>query len=441
MRRSILAKTLLLAAAAAPSLVACSASNENEEEELGLRSDAITSVEAKILDFTFDGELVADGTVTARKAVARQLLYTFGMLRKASNASGQIGNVGLTEVTETPQGAKKRIAYRASVPVAWPRNDTPPTSYQLVLPRDTTALSAFDDKYDGRCGKNDHGRENFWHDYDPRATGCSLDDADVVRPLAAVTERAESSDKYPEYDRIWEDDRLDAVAIFTIVTSNEPNDSGYSEARSFVDAARRQLQDVAVVANGKSASIHQDTTLTGTVVVGGRTRDVKVDVLVVGDIADAGPDFDERYGILSEPADIILYSGHARLGANTNALGLKGTVVPGKYQLVLLNACDSFALVDSTMTDRRREVNGIANDPSGTRFLDVISNAQYGYSNNLASVSYEVYKAVLGADTPVSYSQMLRALPENHAVVVYGEEDNTFEPKRSYRHESAAFKR
>ena len=77
------------------------------------------------------------------------------------------------------------------------------TSYSL--PRDVTALDAFNRKYDGRCGRSQHGAENFWHDFKPGTASCALDDADVLRLRATVTAHAKADRKYPEYRRIWED--------------------------------------------------------------------------------------------------------------------------------------------------------------------------------------------------------------------------------------------
>jgi hypothetical protein len=408
---------------------ACSRSHA---EALGDRADTITTLEAEIVDFGFDGELIANTSAGSREAVIKQLFYMFGILRTSGNASGQIGNVRLSDVRETTEGEKKHIAYKAWLPVAWPKNDTPPTSYELVLPRDTTTLVEFDRKYDGLCGKSEHGKENFWHEWNPRAEDCSVDEADVIRNVATVTTHTEAEKKYPEYDRIWEDDRLDVTAIFTIIDSRDrPNDWAYTEARRFIRNSAEPLTDVTVRRNEPTSSFLSDTTINGNIVVGDRMRSVHVDVLVVDTITDAGSDFDERYDALSERADLLLFNGHARLGANIAVLANKGKVVANKYQLVLLNACDTFALVDRTMTDRRRALNGESADPNGTKFLDVISNARPGRADSLANVSTEVYKAAIGADAPVSYGRMIGAMPAEHVVVVYGEEDNTFFPMRS----------
>ena len=431
---SFLTKSLLIACA---SIAACAGS---DTERIADRSDAITSNEAEIIDFVFETEVLADDSVTTRRSIVRQLLYAQGILRLTDDASGQIGNVELPSVVEAvAPGDKKRVRYKATLPVAWPKKKPLPESYELQLPRDATTLAQFNQKYDGYCGRSEHGQENFWHDWNPRARDCRVDPADVIRVQASMAphEKADTT-KYPEYDRIWEDDRLDVVAIFGVIESNDAEDWGYTEAQRFVEWTSQQLTDVDVTPRRGGRSILADTTITGKATVGGRPRDVKIDVFVVGMIAQAGPDFDKRYDPLSERADLILYNGHAQLGANTNALGRKGKIVPGKYQLMLLNGCESFALVDTAMTDRRHEVNG-ADDPDGTRFFDVITNARPGYANNLANVSYLVYKAALIADTPVSYTRLIGKMPEAHVIVVWGEEDNRFQPAISFRHHPAVF--
>ncbi|HVH44866.1 MAG TPA: hypothetical protein VM925_21080 [Labilithrix sp.] len=402
--------------------------SRSDDELIERNHGAITSAEATILDFTFGAEVVTNNADAARSAVVAQLLYAQGMLKSASNASGQIGNARISDIVETPQGEKKRIAYKASLPVAWPKDVTAPTTYSLTLPLDVGARAAFNTKYDGRCGKSEGAQDDFWHVFNPSAQGCALEDADVFRATATIAARAAPAPaKYPEYGRIWEDDRLDVVALFGIIEENRSTDWGFREEQRFIDDAQQRLEGASVVKNGTSASVHDDTTLTGKITFDGRARDVKVDTLVVDDFASMGADFDTRYDALTEKADLVLYNGHARHGRNLNALVRKGKVVAGKYQLVLLNGCESFALVDTTLTDRRREVNG-ASDPEGTKFLDIVSNAQPGKANHLATVSEVVYGAILTRDAPLTYDALVRKMPESHVVVVFGEEDNAFVP-------------
>jgi hypothetical protein len=412
--------------AAAASLFACTAAPSDDADGT---NGAITSNDAKILDFRFRGEVTTTSGAAARAAIVSQLMYVQGILTTNRNGNGHVGNVALSNVVETPVGDKKRITYDASLPVAWPKGADVPTAYDLALPIDATGFDGFNAKYDGKCGRNEYGQETFWHDWNPKAEGCAIDDADVMRASAKVTPHPkETKNKYPEYGEMWKDGRLDVVAIFGIIESDRPSDMGYGEARSFLESSKRLLSDVSVRENAKSASILKDTTLTGKATVGGQRRDVKVDVIVVEELQRAGDDFDERYDALSGQADLILYNGHAGLGKNVNSLGRRGKVPKGKYQLMLLNGCQTFAYISTTIFDRRIATNGADVDPNGTRFLDVVGNALPGFASNLASMSNVLFEAAIKADTPRHYNEILSEMPESHIVVVFGEEDNQFEP-------------
>ena len=156
---------------------------------------------------------------------------------------------------------------------------------------------------------------------------------------------------------------------------------------------------------------------------------MKIDVLLVSEMKSVGTDFDKRYDPISEKADLIMYDGHAGLGKNVNALARKGKVAKNKYQLILLNGCQTFAYIDTTLNDRRIEANGAANDPNGTRYMDVIGNALPGYTNNLTNMSMSLVRASIKSDTaPKSFNDLLNEMPEEHLVVVFGEEDNRFHP-------------
>jgi len=423
--RSLLPFTLLLGTT---SLFACSTASQDEADGT---EDAITSNDGKILDFKFSAEVLVASNVETRSAIVSQLMYAQGILTTARNGNGHVGNVKLEILSDTPENGKKRIKYKASLPVAWPKNVAVPTEYDLPLPIDATALNAFNAKYDGTCGRNEYGQDTFWHDWNPKASGCTIADEDVVRAKATeiVAHPKETKNKYPEYNEIWKDQRLDVVAIFGIISSNTPSDWGYREAQSFLDDAKALLTDPVVTDNAASSSIYKDQTLTGKIMVAGALKDVKVDVMITRDLktVPAGSDFDTRYNPLSEKADLILYNGHAGLGKNVNALAEKGVVAPNKYQLVLMNGCQTFAYLGTTLTDRRHDANG-ANDPNGTRFVDVMGNALPGYANNLASMSSTLFAAAAKPDQPKHFNELMATMPASHIVVVFGEDDNTFQP-------------
>jgi hypothetical protein len=428
MARSLLlpASLLLLSTAVG----ACSSATI-EDAEAG--NDAITSNDGKILDFTFKGEVVANEGVKARTAIIAQLAYTQGILTTAERGNGQVGQVKLTEVVESPSvKGKKTITYTAQLPVAWPKDGgAVPEAYDLPVPKDVTALDAFNAKYDGKCGTNEYGVENFWHDWNPKADGCTIADADVTRSRATVKPFAsETTGKFPEYDLMWKDNELDVVAVFGLIDGgvDTESDFGVGEFNRFIAGAQALVSKPSVKKNAKSASVLRDTTITGTVTIAGQKRPVKIDVLLVHEVKSVGADFDKRYDPISAKADLIMYDGHAGLGQNVNALARKGKVVAGKYQLVLLNGCQTFAYIDTTMNDRRIEANGAATDPNGTKFMDVMGNALPGFANNLASMSLSLLGASLKTDKPKSFNDLMNGMPTEHLVVVFGEEDNRFKP-------------
>jgi hypothetical protein len=405
---------------------ACSAQSV---EEGAAGDDAITSKDGAVLEFRFSGEVEADGTTPARQAVVSQLQYLQGILTTAERANAQVGLVELSGVRETPRGDKKTVAYTASLPVVWPKDSPRPPRYDLPLPRDITALDAFNAKYDGRCGTNEYGQETFWHDYDPNAVDCTVDDADVQRAQATVRPHPKTTTgKYPEYDRIWSDDALDIVAVFGIITSNTPEDEGAREMESVVRDISATLTDARRVDNAPSASIIKDATVTGSISVGGQSRRVTLNAMLVQEVSTAGSDFDARFGAASESADFVVYSGHSGLGANIDGLAEKSRVKRGKYQLVYLNGCQTFAYLGTTWRDKHITANGRSADPNGTKDMDVVANALPAYGDN-GSTMLTLYNAIIGyRRTAKTYNQLLESFSSSHLVAVFGEDDNAFNP-------------
>lgn len=388
----------------------------------------ISSNEAQIVDFTFTSEVLAPKTDETRKAIVSQLFYTVGALTSAHNANGQIGRVLTSAISETIEGDRKRITYTARLPVAWPKGQPVPRTHTVVLPKDTTKLSAFNDKYDGKCGTSEYGRDVFWHDFNPVAQGCDVDAADVVKASARITKnKSVTTGKYPEYAKVWEDGALNVVAVFGYAESGGASDVGEQQYDEFVRRAKDLFPGATSTINATSSSIHKDVTFKGKVKVQGVDREVSITSLLIGTLYTSGADFDARYDPLSEKADLVVYNGHSELSKNTNALARKGKVAPKQYQLFFFDSCDTYAYLDTKLQDRRREVNG-ADDAKGTKYLDVATNVLPSYFSNYAASSLTFVKALAQRDTPKTYNQILSELPSDQVVVVSGEEDNLFRP-------------
>ena len=227
--------------------------------------------------------------------------------------AGISGNAVLSDVVAASTGDQRRITYRAALPVAWPKDHAAPASYELSLPRDVTALDAFNRKYDGRCGRSEHFAREPLARLQPgalRAARWTTQTSSACVPRSRRTRRRSGSTPSTVVSGMTTASTWSRSS--TIIMQNQPNDWGYSEGATLHGgrprAARRGLrreQSRERVDPARHDPHRQ-------VMNGGRLRDVKIDTLVVESIDDAGPDSDARYDALSEKADLILFNVIAR---------------------------------------------------------------------------------------------------------------------------------
>jgi len=402
---------LAVAACAAPS----------PEDDAAGEDDALTSKDAQIVDYVFEGELLAAPNDDAKKAIVSQLFWTVGPNTKHNEANAQVGRVELSNVTETTEGAKKRVRYSAKLPVAWPKQARIEGTQPLVLPRDVSAsaIDAFTARYDRVCGVRESAvtRDELWYNFDPSLPSCHLTDADVVRITATVQRDPRvTRSKYPEYDLVWKDGALDVVSVF-----NSHDGSGRrEEVQKFVDGAKARLTGVTVTEPRAAGSLLRDITIEGQ----SNGQRVTIHALEIDSLYESGPDFEARYAPLSANADLVTYVGHSVLGKNTRALSKMSVATPGRYQLFFFNSCDSFAYADTTLTDKRVS----ATDPRGTKFLDVMTNVLPSYVVDESDSLLVVLGALLDRQHPTSYQKILGNFPREQMVVAWGEDDNRFRP-------------
>jgi hypothetical protein len=385
-----------------------------------------TSNSGSTLEFRFSGEVITTASDTPRRAVTAQLQYVQGQLTENAGANAATFIPKLTNVREVAEGDKKRISYEAAVPVAWPKSRPTPTTYELVVPRDTTALATFNTKYDGPCGHAKYGSDTFWYNFNPKAQGCTLDAADVHRTNATIAPHPQSTQgAYPEYDKIWADDTLDMVAVFGIVASNTPSDDGAMTRERLLNEVSASLRGASRTEGPATPGILKESTVTGKVDVGGRERTVNLTGILVQEVAGAGPRFETRYGELTAKADVFVYYGHSGLGKNIKALARTTGAQRGKYQLAYFYACQTLGYLDPAMFEKRAALN--EGDPDGTKYLDIIANTLVAYGDQ-GRAFLDLYKVILDQQTPKTFNQILQSSASAHIPIVYGEHDNTFRP-------------
>lgn len=424
-------------------VTACGASSRNEE--LGASKQRFASHDAVLLDFAFDGQLFADtdDASAQRRLIEAQLMFSVGQLN-GERSVGRHERLELSEIVASQAASGRyRVTYHAKLPVAWGAAEIP-TTYELVLPRNVAPLDQvrFTQKYGTKCVDPEGGDLNagdavdagrMFLFYRPHRDGCVLDPEDVVKTTATVSTSAENSTgKYPEYHRIWEDRALDVLAVFGSELDGEHTfDAGVEAFDTFVGRSISYLR-----------SLQPDETQRTTLpeVVDGRRRArieaslpdgraVHIDTMLVGPrLAEEKNPFDDWYEAGTPNADLVLYSGHAAHGANVRTLMSKGSFRKGKYLIWVSNGCDTFAYLDGTLAKRRAELN--PDDPSGTKHMDTVSNVLGGWFHTGDETSMRFIQEIVSAGdakaSPKTYPQIFEGIDRDQVIVVTGEEDNVF---------------
>jgi hypothetical protein len=392
-----------------------------------------SSVEAVIVDFEFDGELVTDFAFNASQTIKDQLLFTMGQLN-GSRGVARLDLVQLSNIKTTNVGGMTKVTYHAKVPVAWGKRNSVPASYELVLPKDMSfaAQQAFFEKYKSQCveGAEDHMESgNFWYFYRPAE--CTLASADVVRTTSTVALSAlNTTGKYPEYNEVWKDGVLNVVAVFGKYEDEgtTSSDAGISAYNSFVSKIQSELRPFnmttvpATIPTSPGVSA-PDVTIDATLPDG---RKVHVTALLTNQIRNTGPEFDTRYAQVTPNADFLSYNGHSGLGANIKALTRKGSWRAGQYTLAFINGCDTYAYVDSSLAMARAALN--PDDPTGSKHLDIATNAMPSFFHSNANGNITFIRSLMNIAQPLSYEQIFRSIDSSQVIVVSGEQDNVFVP-------------
>jgi hypothetical protein len=398
-------------------------------EGAGHDDDDFSSNQATLLDFDFDGSLVTDFSFNDKQTIQDQLLYTIGHLN-TNNSVGRLDNLVLTNIRKTtsPDG-KVTLSYHAKLPVAWGSKTNLPTTYDFVLPKDVSfeGQEAFTESHKDSCvdfGAHDVSSGNMWYHYRPFNGGCRIADAEAVKPRATVNKSTQNTtNKFPEYQKVWEDNRLEVISIFgKFEEGGEQFDAGVQAFNNFLRSMRAELRN----AKQTPAQVGPDTkdvTFEATLADG---KQVKVTALLVDSITNVWEGFDERYESLTPTADLIAYNGHAGLGQNVRALAKKGKWVKGQYQIFFMNGCDTFAYVDGSLAETRASIN--ADDPTGTKYLEFVTNAMPSFFASMSSASTAIVKGLMSTAQPLSYDKMFAKIDRAEVVLVTGEEDNVFQP-------------
>ncbi|MGN6109433.1 MAG: PPC domain-containing protein [Kofleriaceae bacterium] len=427
---------LMSAALAAP---ACTDSAELYDGEAIKSEDGKTdaSALAVFVDFTFEGTLITDSSWNDTTTIQDQLLYTVGQLNHF-NSVGRVDKVVISNVRKSTVGGRTQIRYTAKLPVAWGKRSAVPETHELQLPLDISSAgqAAFAEKYGHGCvdfGAHDVDAGSMFYYYRPKASGCRLDAADVDRPVATVTPSPiQTTGKFPEYDKVWEDGTLEVLAVFGKYEdgATTASDAGIRAYNDFVAAMKRELSGAQLTTVPASLPASPgvgtpDVELRATLADGRKVRVVALltDNVRVGLGQTA---FRSRYEASSARADFIVYNGHAGLGTNVRALASAGRWVRGQYVVVFMNGCDTFAYVDDALNRAHKSVN--PDDTTGFKYIDIVNNAMPAFFSSMSGATMAMFRGLLAYKEPKTYEQIFRGVDSSQVILVSGEQDNVFTP-------------
>ncbi|MBK7857601.1 MAG: PPC domain-containing protein [Archangiaceae bacterium] len=405
---------------------------------VGDDASRFSSAQSTLMTFTFTSQLWVSGTVSsagAKSAIDEQLLFTIGHLN-GDRAVGRLDKTVLSNVKTQADSGGTLVTFTVAMPVSWGSKTSLPSKYSFVLPKNVSyeGVESFTKSYEAKCidaGAHDVDSGSIWYYYRPRALGCVLADADVVKLEATAQVSPENTTgRYPEYHKVWEDNALNVVAIFGKFEdgATTSSDAGIAAFAAFAKAMRTELAAFSLVTTPAmlppSVGVSTpDITFEATLPGG---RKVKVTALLVDNVRTAGAAFDARYAGLSTRADLIAYNGHAGLGANVRALSQKGRFVSGQYAIFFMNGCDTFAYVDGTLAQSRARLN--PDDPTGTKYMEIVTNGMPAFFSSMPTASLAMTRALMKPDAPLTYEQAFKGIDRAQVVMVTGEEDNVFVP-------------
>ncbi len=352
--------------------------------------------------------------------------------------------------------------------------------------------------------KMDWGQSGLWYNFEPHIERCqslvtaekdriqtqrrALTDPDhqvtvdeVNRWFLPITVGlstiARTENKYPDYHRLFDDNRLVVASFFGVDKLDDPNDYGARNFFTYIRSVLRarpelQLQPVsgsdftrisfngATISNvtplqvagwivdrtGYPASVPssmvdafrrqviaqwRDKALSfsspATVTINGASKSVTAEVRVYyGNEEGWGTGAVQRYQTAFRDADVFQYTGHSHLGSGPlDARNYSASNFPNRYQVVMVNSCVSFNYYN-TFFDMH---------PGGTLNLDTVTNGLPVYLEGSGESSARFAIAFLDGRFR-SYLQVLTSMrldlgwqsgydPNR---VADGESDNTFSP-------------
>lgn len=383
-----------------------------------------------------EGVLTTEATQTQmiQDELLVQLFYLLGPL----NAYGAAPDLAHSKIEikkiEEMTPPLKKVTFRASLRISWPKEVALPTLTTIPLPlkTDEKGIAGFFSKYSKSCSEEgaDNAAESFYYFFRPGKDGCILKTAPVPADVSVIqltygTSTENTQGKSPEYGKIWEDDKLVATVIFGTNRKGavNPIDAGINQYNTLYLLLRKNFgtpsyMNVTLPADAKPGKQNPDIEMTFPMA---RGKEFNINILLIDKMGLLEPtkEFLARYNQRTEISDYISYNGHSGYGDNIQALAKLGHFKKGQYQIYFVNGCDTFAYVDDALSEAHVAVNP---GEGPYRYFDIVTNAMPSAFKSFADANYSFLKALI--EKRQTYAQTLSSFDPLQKAIVMGEEDN-----------------
>lgn len=373
-----------------------------------------------------------------REEILAQLFYLVGALN-AHQSVAELAHLKLTIKSVEPENAAgfSKVNYSASFVIGWSKSNSIPSEMYIPVPMqaDGDGIESYFNNHKSTCSENpnepDLSPESFYYYYRPESPSCRImaplfpaKDAAVLH-LKISMSQSNTSNKYPEYEKVWEDGKL----VGTIIAgtdqpgANSNTDIGISSYNSLVLSAQKSFGRVLwmkpSLLEGELPGMSNPDVEMEIELPNGKTMNLNFLLIDKHLLQEGSATFEHRYNQRTRISDFVSYNGHSGFGENIRALAKMGKFEKGKYQLYYVNGCDTFAYVDDALALAHQEVN----PESGLyRYFDIITNAMPSSFSHFIQTNFAILNGMIS--TQPSYRDIFMKFNSFQKAIVMGEEDN-----------------
>jgi hypothetical protein len=360
-------------------------------------------------------------TQSLQREIRNQLRFLIGNLNSRDAGPNFTLSLKIEVLNVFKREDFNEVTFKANLLVGWPKNETAPQELFAWVPQrgDQEGIQQFYTKYKAKCGGHEE-IESFFFYYNPFISGCDVqtqgaEGVSAIK-LQLKPRPMQSDEKFPEYQKIWEDGRLTATTVF----GNTISEDSLMGEDLFTQLKTKHGDPVsyALDKNEKFQNIKAEFKVANGVL------DINIIDILDGNAESEGDDpaFVKVYNERSSISDYVSYNGHSGLGDNVKAISKLGNFVAKKYQIFNFHGCDTFSYIHPALFDNHAKANP---GTPASKYLDVVSTVNVGAFGVMAPYNFEFIEALLGKTE--SFSTLLSRMPVGSPAVI-GEEDN-FWPK------------